>query len=42
MPETLVAQAREHLPRTEFTHCYGMTESTASVSVLPSRFVMRV
>ena len=40
MPETLVAQARKHLPRTEFTHCYGMTESTASVSVLPSRFVM--
>ncbi|MBP8305743.1 MAG: long-chain-fatty-acid--CoA ligase [Burkholderiaceae bacterium] len=40
MPEALVSQAREHFTRTEFTHCYGMTESTASVSVLPSRYVM--
>ena len=40
MPEPLVAQARALLANTAFTHCYGMTESTASVSVLPSRYVM--
>ncbi len=40
MPETLVAQAGRLLPNTRFTHCYGMTESTASVTVLPSRYVM--
>ena len=40
MPEELVRDARALMPATRFTHCYGMTESTASVSVLPSRYVM--
>ncbi|HWS76084.1 MAG TPA: long-chain-fatty-acid--CoA ligase [Quisquiliibacterium sp.] len=40
MPEELVRDARRLMPATRFTHCYGMTESTASVSVLPSRYVM--
>lgn len=40
MPEELVRDAMALMPRTRFTHCYGMTESTASVTVLPSRYVM--
>ena len=40
MPEPLVQQALALMPQAAFTHCYGMTESTASVSALPSRYVM--
>ena len=40
MPEELVRDAMQLMPATDFTHCYGMTESTASVTVLPSRYVM--
>jgi long-chain acyl-CoA synthetase len=40
MPEELVRDAMALMPHTHFTHCYGMTESTASVTVLPSRYVM--
>jgi len=40
MPESLVAQAVPRFPNAAFTHCYGMTESTASVTALPSRYVM--
>ncbi|VTU33694.1 Long-chain-fatty-acid--CoA ligase [Variovorax sp. SRS16] len=35
MPEALVLEAREYLADARFTPCYGMTESTASVSSLP-------
>ena len=40
MPEELVRDARELMPSTRFTHCYGMTESTGAITVLPSRYVM--
>ena len=40
MPEPLVGEAREIYANAQFFHCYGMTESTASVSALPSRYVM--
>jgi long-chain acyl-CoA synthetase len=40
MPEQLVAQAVPLFANAAFTHCYGMTESTASVTALPSRYVM--
>jgi long-chain acyl-CoA synthetase len=40
MPEALVVQAVPRFPNAAFTHCYGMTESTASVTALASRYVM--
>lgn len=40
MPEPLVQDARALFANARFTHCYGMTESTASVTVLPSHYVM--
>jgi len=38
MPESLVIEARGIFPNVRFTPCYGMTESTASVTSLPSRY----
>jgi long-chain acyl-CoA synthetase len=38
MPEALVIEARDYFPNVKFTPCYGMTESTASVTSLPPRF----
>jgi long-chain acyl-CoA synthetase len=38
MPEALVIPGARHFPAREFTHCYGMTESTASVSVAAAAF----
>ena len=36
MPESLVVEAQKYFPKTRFVPCYGMTESTASVTSLPS------
>jgi long-chain acyl-CoA synthetase len=40
MPELLVQQAGKVFPNAEFKHCFGMTETTASVTTLPTRYVM--
>ena len=36
MPESLVIEAQKYFPKTRFVPAYGMTESTASVTSLPS------
>ena len=40
MPEALLLAAMEILPNAMFTHAYGMTEATASCTVLPQKWTM--
>lgn len=40
MPESLLTELLELAPGARYVHCYGMTETTASCSCLPPRYVL--
>jgi long-chain acyl-CoA synthetase len=40
MPDSLLTELLVLAPRARYVHCYGMTETTASCSCLPPRYVL--